>query len=222
MIKCEICEKELNVGGDPSKDGLALAAHMRTHESPKEKPKKATNLSLTPEQQAIAERISSAQANDFETIREDDLNDFSLMNNPFDLPPEAQKLQNEKVYAFRFCERTPDRIDFLTKSVAPPLQWKLVNKVTLPELGHLVDPIIGGVIVMDQILLYKPWSWHQMVKEAKQELANNRDRSGNLDGKKQAIESSIENVEAYTGKRYKIGSGDQVVTSEEMYSNLVA
>ena len=55
---------------------------------------------LTPDQQAIADRVE-AQDKLWHTIREDELNDFSLMNNPFDLPPEAASLQERKIYAFR-------------------------------------------------------------------------------------------------------------------------
>ena len=63
--------------------------------------KTETTKALTSAQQAIAERVA-AQDTEWFGITEDELEDFSLMNNPFDLPPEAARLQNEKVYAFRF------------------------------------------------------------------------------------------------------------------------
>jgi len=230
MIQCDICEKTFDKDGDEIKEKAALRMHkFSAHDEKKKAPEttkaketqpktEVTNQQLTPEQQAIASRVTEAEgARDFDTIREDELEDFSLMHNPFDLPSEVLKYQDEKVYAFRFCERTADRIDYLTKSVKPPLQWRLVNKTQLPALSHLVDPMLGGVCVLDQILLYKPWSWHQKVKDAKAELADMHDKGGNLDaGKNKVVNSTDKEVEAYTGKQYRIGSNDEVIADEAL------
>ena len=182
-------------------------------EAKKIETKTKTTKILTSEQQAIAERVAS-QDTDWFAIREDELEDFSLMNNPFDLPPEAAKLQNEKVYAFRFCEKTPDRIDYLTRNQQPPLRWAIVNKTTLPELGYLVDEMTGGVCVLDQILLFKPWGHHQRVKNAKAAIAEGQDNSGTIEGKQREMNNPQEGIEAYTGKSHRITGSDEVLADE--------
>lgn len=161
---------------------------------------------LTPEEAAISSRIES-ESTDWFDITEDDINDFSLMANPLDLQPEAQKLQDEKVCAFRFCERTAKRVDTLTRSVAPPLRWAIVNKTTLPVMGKYVDDILGCVCVLDQMLLFKPWNHHAIVQKAKLDLAENLDVSGQLEA---LAAKAPDGVEIMVGTDYKIGSRDEV------------
>jgi|GEM_PF-6591613 len=165
---------------------------------------------LTPEEQAIKIR-SDAEDKSWHTIREDELNDFSLMENPLDLPEEAARLQKNEIYAFRWCERKPARIDQLTRSVNPPLKWGIVNKTTVSDLAHLVDPLLGCIPCVDQILLYKPWTHHRIVQEAKMKRAEAGLNAGSLEGKKRQIESRDTDVEVFTGADYKIGSGDEVL-----------
>ena len=171
---------------------------------------------LTPEQQAIAARVANEGADDgWLHITEDQMNDFSLSVNPWDLPREVKKLQDEKRYAFRYCERTPARIDMLTRSQAPPLKWGIVNAVQLPELAHLVDPITGGVCVGNQILLFKPWAHHAKVKEAKARLADGAARSQSLDGAAAKLSSPDGKIQATTGAESRIGNRDVVIAAED-------
>jgi len=171
---------------------------------------------LTPEQQAIAARVANEGADDgWLHITEDQMNDFSLSVNPWDLPREVKKLQDEKRYAFRYCERTPARIDMLTRSQAPPLKWGIVNAVQLPELAHLVDPITGGVCVGNQILLFKPWAHHAKVKEAKARLADGAARSQSLDGAAAKLSSPDGKIQATTGAENRIGNRDVVIAAED-------
>lgn len=166
-------------------------------------------VTLTPEQQAIASR-SEAQDKLRRPIRGDEINDFSLMKNATDLPEAAQKLQDKKIYAFRLCARTPERIDKLTRSDKPPLRWALVTRTTIPELGHLVDPMVGCVCILDQCLLYKYWEDHMRVQKAKMKLAEGGLQAGSLEGKKSQIESRDRDVEVFVGPEHKIGSSDVV------------
>ena len=171
---------------------------------------------LTPEQQAIAARVANEGADDgWLHVSEADMNDFSLSVNPWDLPREVKKLQDEKRYAFRYCERTPARIDMLTRSQAPPLKWGIVNAVQLPELAHLVDPITGGVCVGNQILLFKPWAHHAKVKEAKARLADGAARSQSLDGAAAKLSSPDGKIQATAGPDNRIGGRDVVVQAED-------
>jgi hypothetical protein len=123
-------------------------------------------------------------------------------------------LQDEKVYAFRFCERKPDRIDMLCRSTAPPLKWGIVNAVQLPELAHLVDPITGGVCVGGQILLFKPWAHHMRVKEAKTRLQKGEAARG-LDGAAVKLSTPDGRITATSGESQKLGSRDVVVQAED-------
>ena len=51
---------------------------------------------MTPEQRAIAERIAG-ETDDWKMLTERDMEDFSLMENPFKLPPPAQKMVDDWV-----------------------------------------------------------------------------------------------------------------------------
>ena len=66
--------------------------------------KTKTTKILTSEQQAIAERVAS-QDTDWFAIREDELEDFSLMNNPFDLPPEAASFRTKRFMPLDFVRK---------------------------------------------------------------------------------------------------------------------
>ena len=222
---CDICGKTFE---KPTQRRAETAVRMHKNGAHKEqkatenKPKTKNQIPahLTPDERAIAERVqaqSTGNVDDWFTLTEDDLNDFSLMANPFDLPPEAKKLQDEKRYAFRYCERKPQRIDELTRSVTPPLRWMLVTRNSLPEMAKYVDDILGCVCKYDQALLFKPWAHHEMVKAEKQKLAEAVDQSGNLSGKREAIQSQRgDDVRTFVGSEYKIGSRDEVMEAEEI------
>ena len=215
MFKCDHddCEKEFEK--EQALRMHKIGAHKKVQKKAKEIKPKTDQIPahLTSEERAIAERVKS-QDTDWFTIDEGDMNDFSLMVNPFDLLPEAAKLQNEKQYAFRYCERIPARIDELTRSVSPPLRWALVTRDSLPVMSKYVDDILGCVCKLDQALLFKPWAHHAMVKAAKQDLANVVDQTGSLKGAKHQIQSKGEDIEAFEGKEHKISSSDEVVADE--------
>lgn len=174
---------------------------------------------LTPEETALVSRIDSQEPDCFGAITEDEMNDFSLMSNPMDLHPIARKLQDDKKFAFRWCTRTAQRADELTRAAQAPLRWAIVTRNTLPEMSELVDDILGCVCVLDQMLLFKPWAHHQIVKNAKAELADVKDKSAGPEAWKQqdrgegyefvGAESSLEGRNPA-----KIQGGDDVQTVE--------
>ena len=138
-----------------------------------------TEPTLTPDQRAIAERVAS-QDTDWMTITEDQMHDFSLMVNPMNLKqnyPEAYRMQVERKFVFRWCEKTPNRVDELTRSVRPPLRWAIVNRQTLPELDRYVDPLLGCVTCQDQVLLFKPFAHAEIVNKAKRDMAEAKSRA---------------------------------------------
>jgi hypothetical protein len=168
------------------------------------------NKTLTPEQQAIITRAESETA-EWEPITEESMHDFSLANHPLDLRinfPEAWKEQNEKRYAFRFCERTDKRIDELTRSGHPLTRWKLCTRTTTPWLAKYIDPVWGCVTRLDQVLLFRPWDRHMIEKRAKQGYAEAKANSGKPENV--ALRRAQEGIEAKSGPEFKIGSSDEV------------
>lgn len=168
------------------------------------------NQSLTPEQQAIFNR-ASAETAEWETIREDQITDYSLSVSPLDLKqnfPEAWKKQVEKIYAFRWCERTDKRIDELTRGGSPITRWKICTRITTPFMAHYIDKMLGCVARLDQILLHRPWDRHMIERDAQTRLTEAHADSGQPE--RRALRSEPEHVEAYSGPEYKIGAKDEV------------
>lgn len=165
---------------------------------------------MTPEQQAIVKRVQAAEA-EWEPITEEQMSDFALMTNPLNLDvsfPEAWKEQQEKRFAFRWCEREDKRIDELTRSGHPVTRWKLCTRTTTPFLEQYVDSIYGCVTRLDQVLLFRPWDRHMIEKRAKDQTAEAKAEAGKPDVV--AMRNAQEGVEAMTGPEHKIGSGDEV------------
>ena len=134
---------------------------------------------LTPDEMAIAQRIA-AENNDWQTIGEDSAIDFSLMQDMFELPEEARKKVQNKEFAFRWIERTRQRIDQI-RNKPVPFKWWLCNATTTPFLKKYVDPALGAVVREDQILVFRPWWMHEKEKAIKSELANVLDQSKRLE-----------------------------------------
>jgi hypothetical protein len=173
----------------------------------------AKSPNLTPEERAIAQRVAN-QDTEWHVIREDDLEDYSLSEDPYKLPVIAQKLQNEKLYAFRWCERTPERIDQITRTAPTYKRWTLVTRTTLPQLESEVDSILGCVCRGDQALLYRPWFYQENERRMKDELAEANYKAGSLEGKKQQIEDRDDDVQVTVGDRAAIKSGDEIMYDE--------
>ena len=223
MFKCEVC-------GEEFEEQLSLRGHMGgAHKSKKkrvvkkDKPKiETTNpVTLSTEERAIADLVAADSEEWGPALREDELNDFSLMKNPMDLPPEALSMQNDKKYAFRWCERTPDRVRQLTRAAQRPLKWKVANKVNLPSMAHLVDSLLGGVCVLDQILLFKPWHDHSLVQQAKTDMAEITDQSGTLGAKSMQMSgdgvharASVRSMQSDMPSEFEV-QGSDVVMGEE-------
>ena len=211
MFKCEICDKEFD------KESGLRGHKMGAHKTKKRQEPIESTTTLSSDEKAIADLVS-ADSEDWGPIREDELNDFSLMKNPLDLPPEAWTLQVEQKYAFRWCERKPDRVRQLTRAARRPLKWKIANATNLPELADLVDSLLGGVCVLDQILLFKPWHDHILVQNAKVDLADITDKSGTLEGR--SMEISGDGIHAQASTR-KMGTS-QAPTVQEIGGSDVA
>lgn len=184
-------------------------------ESPKEtvtentSPKKAKPLKpiLTPEEAAIVSRIR-AEDDTWKTVSEDEALDFSLAEDPFKLPEEAKRLQDEHKFRFRWIERTKERIDEI-RTLDIPKRWWIVNAATIPELARLVDPVLGCITKLDQMLVFKPHWMFDAEQAMKTQMADTKDQSGRLEGK-HGVPVDDSGSEFLAGKKYKIGRGDEV------------
>ena len=165
---------------------------------------------LTPEQQAMVNR-AEAETAEWETIREDQIGDYSLSITPLDLKhnfPEAWKKQQDRIYAFRWCERTDKRVDELTRGGHPVTRWKICTRVTTPFLDKYIDSLLGCVARLDQVLLFRPWERHMMEKKAKDKLTEAHAASGKPENV--ALRRADDKIEAFSGPEHKIGSTDEV------------
>ncbi len=142
-----------------------------------------TSKNLTPEEQAIYGRVM-AESDEWKTITEEETNDYSLSRDPFELPPPAAKLRQNKEFAFRWITRKSERLDEV-KSKQVPFRWWPVN--SLQPVGGLfkpfIDPNHGCVSREDQMLVFKPWWMFEKELEYKRDLASAYDRSKSLESK---------------------------------------
>jgi hypothetical protein len=165
---------------------------------------------MTPDQLSIHRRVL-AESEEWEPITEESMLDYSLAVHPLSLKdhfPEAWKESVEKRYAFRFCERSDKRIDELTRSGHPVTRWKLCTRTTTPFLPKYVDPIWGCITRLDQVMLFRPYDRHMMEKRAKDGFAQAKAESGRPEN--YALRRAQDGIEAYSGEKYRISSGDEV------------
>jgi len=173
----------------------------------KETKTKPQPKNLTSEEAAIFQRIKS-EDREWETISEEETIDYSLADDPFKVPKIAQELQDAKKLAFRWITRKNERIDEI-RNLPVPRRWWIVNASTVPELANDVDPILGGITLLDQILVFKPYWMYEAERKMKEEIADIKDKAGDLKSKdKMNIDES--GSEFLAGKQYKIGKGDEV------------
>jgi hypothetical protein len=112
-------------------------------------------IKMTAEEQAIAAEIMNVD-NSWETITEGDLTDFSLSEDPYKLPEQAEKLKDSKRFCFKWILNDLARLKEVT-NLEVPLKWWIVNRTNIPELENLCSDVDGAVHCKDQILVFKPY-----------------------------------------------------------------
>lgn len=146
-----------------------LKGDSPVEETPQEKEKEETpkaekmTMGLTPEQTHIANLIMSSD-NEWETIREDQLTDYSLGDEPYPLPDEAKKRQERREFAFRWIENSGSRLEEVMR-MDVPFRWWPCNSTNTPYLQKYIDRATGAIHCKDQILVFKPWWMHQKKKD---------------------------------------------------------
>lgn len=164
---------------------------------------------LTPEEMAIARRVASEDRS-WETLIEGEVNDYSLSADPFALPEPAQKLRDSKEFAFRWITRDPKRIDEV-KNKRRPMQWWIVTR-TNPRsriFDKEIDPICGGIIREDQILVFKPFWLFEEELNVKRGLADGMHQSKNIDNiAKENAGAELLGAKSVSKSRLSVNGGD--------------
>lgn len=176
---------------------------------------------ITPEEQAIAARVMASNP-EWQPLGEDSLVDFNFGRDMFELPPPAKKKQDNREFAFRWVKRTPERIDQL-RNRPDPFRWEICNRTNTPYLNRYVDPVTGGVVREDLILMYKPWYLRDKEWAYKRGLADAQDASGMLLNRDGRMEGET-GIEWKAGKRsilsgelgHEVRGGDVVMADEEI------
>lgn len=179
---------------------------------------------LTPDELAIFHRVAS-EDKDWETIGEKSVVDFSLSRDPFELPPPAKQKVAEKKMAFRWITRNPARIDTV-RNQPVPLRWWLCNSTNTPFLQKHIDPILGCVCILDQVLVFKPWWMHEKEMALYRQMADNHDQGRSLlamdgevretarGGEAEFIAKSRMSSDSRSSGRHEVRGGDIVEADE--------
>lgn len=231
--RCELCGKTYTgpKAANQLRGHTQICLYRTTKEKeamPKEKTKQTgmntetaspeTQAALTPEEKQIADMAANQDTSWF-TITENDMEDFSLADNPMALPPPAQKAQDERKYAFHWSDAIHKRLHQLCKLANPPYRWSIANRVTFPDLAPWVNDQMGCVTREGCVLLFKPWHHHAVVVKHKQDLANLHEAGSGLNKGKNRISERDDDVSVFVGKKYKIGSNDQVIADAENFEH---
>ena len=185
-----------------------------TNETQVKQPRMTKPANLTPDETAIFQRVKNEadRGREWETITERDIDDFSLREDPMKLPEFAQKLKDAKVYAFRWVTKSKERLDEI-RNLKPPLKWWIVNASTVPESVDDLDPVLGCVSKLDQLLVFKPYWMFEAQQRIKRELADSKDGSGDVHKKDGFVPA--DNIELRAGPDYKVTSKDEVMADEQ-------
>ena len=168
--------------------------------------KEVKTPTLTTEETALARRIANEDG-DWQTITESDIEDYSLCEDPYMLPLEAAKAQEEHRYAFKWAEMTDARISEL-RSLSVPKRWWVCNRENMKFLEKYVDPNHGAIQKQDQILMFKPWWMHEKYQTLKTQMSEAQDMSGNIEHKHR---TGTDSHEWLSGNAFKIGNKDKVM-----------
>lgn len=151
------------------------------------------------------EKVLSPPLPEWETIKESDVEDFSLMGDPYPLPKPAR---DRKDLVFRWVENSPERIKQLRRK-DPPLTWWVCNSTNTPFLEDFFDED-GAVHCNDQILVVKPRWMRDIETRAKNENFEALFNTKSLKGK---VRESDNKVRWKEGPESQIGSEDVVMAA---------
>jgi hypothetical protein len=166
-------------------------------------------VTLSSDELAIAQRVN-AVTDDFKFIKESEVDDYALAEDPMKLPDEAKKRQDAKQYAFRWISRTAERMDEM-RNKDIPFRWWVCNATTAPFLEGSFDPVYGCVCKLDQMLVMKPWNMYQAERRFFQGLADRQMMGGELQ-KKDGLSKGHEGQKLEYGR--SIEAADTIVSDD--------
>lgn len=170
-----------------------------------------TRTHLTAEEAALRS-IVQAEQDTWLGLTDADIEDFSLSEDPFKLPKEAQQLQDRKEFAFRWCEAKVTRAKEL-QNAPVPFRWWICNATTCPTLARHCDSIDGGIHNRDQILLIKPWWMAEKVKKLKNAMDEARGKA--RDPKNRAGQKIDDGLEFASQEQARLTGKDFIRYDEE-------
>ena len=157
---------------------------------------------MTQKQKELYQEIKSSDKG-WETIKESDLTDFSLDEEPYPLPEEAKVKVYMKKFIFRWIEDSASRLQEVSR-VEPPMKWWICNSTNTPFLNKVINPNTGAVHCKDQILVFKPYWMAEKVRELREGRSEAKLNAGALKNRDE------EQTTWRTGSDQKIGARDTV------------
>jgi hypothetical protein len=174
---------------------------------------------LTPDESALRHRIEN-EREDWKTIGEDSAHDYTLSEDPMKLPDAAIEAEKDKQFKFRWIERNPRRLD-IERSKQVPFKWWICNASNTPFLLESIDPVLGCVCKLDQMLLFKPWWMHEresQIRLAKTDAYTHGDLLSKHGEKREWGEFTAFKGDEDAGNqgaaRAKLGGGDVIYADE--------
>ena len=185
--------------------------------------RKTKGVDLTPEEKAIFQRVASDSSTEWESITEESVHDYDLGKSPGQIPEWAKKLKQDRKFAFRWITRDRERLDQV-RTMPVPAKWWIVNATNLSHFGlsdeeytvasQDLDPVLGCVCYVDQMLMFKPHWMFEKHQAYKQGLAEAKDASGDL-AKKQSSDGRTDWI---SGEPAQLGKLDVVIADEDSFT----
>lgn len=160
-----------------TEDQAAPEVEVKASEATDMPDNKAVNTNhMTTNELAIFKRIAG-QSDDWKTIQEKDIDDYSLRQDPFMLPDSIKQLEQAKEFKFRWVQRTIERLDEV-RAAPVPHRWWIVNRDTFPQINpDLFDPVLGCIVLHDQMLVFKPYWMFEKRQALVADITDAQDRS---------------------------------------------
>jgi hypothetical protein len=169
------------------------------------------DVARTPEQLALHQKVM-AQDDSWRTgiTEESTIEYFKTMVDPLAFPEAVRKLEDRKVYKFRWIDKR-NLPNALSRPV--PMRWWIVNS-TQPDstLAPLIDSLSGAIEMNNCVLCFKRWDHY--VSDRKIVEARSEASARGADLKEFAANKSDERVSITAGNKSFTKADDVVVGAE--------
>lgn len=130
-----------------------------------------------------AQLLHLLQTEDGQWPKAEVVDDYALMQDPFELPPECKKMEAEKKWRYRWLDPYSPNFKMSTNK-ASPIHWRLCNRMSAPEIPDRYFDVSGGVRNMGLVLSKMPWWMFERRLDLVHRRARPAERKGpaNADG----------------------------------------